>query len=304
MATPQSPARPSSEYVLGTGADELERLGLQARLWADAAHALWRMAGIAPGSAVLDVGCGPGYAAFDLAQLVTRRGRVVGLDESANFIAHVTAQAASRNLPHLTALQADVHDIPAALKSPSLREAVGGGSPSGPTPQNEQPLPTAFDAAYARWVLCFVRDPAAVIAGVARVLRPGGRLAIHDYFNYETMTAAPRRDIYTKVVRATANSWRDRGGDPDVMGRVPRFLADSGLELVHLAVHQRISRPGDTMWHWADSWWRTFTPKLVQMGYLTRQDQADMFAAMDEMAASPTDYVVPPPVYEILAVKR
>lgn len=294
MAAPPSPspARPSSEYVLGTGADEFERLGLQARLWADAAHALWRMAGIAPGSAVLDVGCGPGYAAFDLAQLVTRRGRVVGLDESANFVAHVNAQAAGRDLPHLTAIQADVHDIPGALSS------------APPSPTAHSPLPSAFDAAYARWVLCFVRDPAAVIAGIAQVLKPGGRLAIHDYFNYETMTAAPRRDIYTKVVRATAQSWRDRGGDPDVMGRVPRFLADSGFELVHLAAHQRLCRPGDTMWHWTDSWWRTFTPKLVQMGYLTQQDQADMFAAMDDMAASPTDYVVPPPVYEMLAVKR
>jgi len=93
-----SPARPSSEYILGTGADELDRLALQARLWSDAAHNLWRMARIQPGSHVLDVGCGPGYAAFDLAQLVTRRGRVIGLDESANFVAYANGNSAATEL--------------------------------------------------------------------------------------------------------------------------------------------------------------------------------------------------------------
>jgi ubiquinone/menaquinone biosynthesis C-methylase UbiE len=293
MSTPSaspSPARPSSEYVLGTGADELDRLALQARLWSDAAHALWRMARIQPGSHVLDVGCGPGFAAFDLAQLVTRRGRVVGIDESANFVAYANAQATTRHLPQLTAIEADVHHIAQAITPAPLH------TPDAPVP--------SFDAVYARWVLCFVRDPAAVISGISQVLKPGGRLAIHDYFNYETMTAAPRRDIYTRVVRATAQSWRDRGGDSDIMGRVPRLLADAGLELTHLAVHQRAARPGETMWHWADLWWRIFTPKLVQMGYLTDADLQAMLAALDEMAKSPTDFIVPPPVYEMLAVKR
>ncbi|MFY9341712.1 MAG: methyltransferase domain-containing protein, partial [Planctomycetota bacterium] len=71
------------EYVLGTGADELSRLGLQHRLWSDAAHQAWQRACIRPGQRVLDVGCGPGYAAFDLAQIVTAVGAVVGVDESA-----------------------------------------------------------------------------------------------------------------------------------------------------------------------------------------------------------------------------
>ena len=50
-------------YVLGTGDDELQRLSLQHRLWADAAHAAFRRAGITIAQRVLDVGCGPGFAA-------------------------------------------------------------------------------------------------------------------------------------------------------------------------------------------------------------------------------------------------
>lgn len=267
------------QYVLGTGADELERLGLQHRLWSDAAHEAWKRANVEPGQRVLDIGCGPGYAAFDLAQLVQARGRVLGVDESANFVEHVREQAAARRLPQLEARVGDVQ---------RLGEVLAGEPP--------------FDLAYARWVLCFVRDPSAVIAGAAAALKPGGQLVLHDYFNYECMTVAPRRESFTRVVAATARSWRAPGGDPDVMARVPRLLLEHGLELLHLQVHQRIARPGDSMWNWVASWWRTFTPKLVKLGELEPDEERRFHEDFDALRAA-TDFVVLPTVFEIVARK-
>lgn len=266
------------EYILGTGDDELARLGFQHRLWSDAAHALWRAAGIRPGHRVLDLGCGPGFGAFDLASLVGRRGRVVALDMSEGFVAHANQQAAARDLPHLVARTGNVEAL-----------AFADGE--------------TFDIAYARWVLCFVAHPERVIAGVVRALAPGGRLCVHDYFNYETMTAAPRRASYTRIVQATAASWRSRGGDPDVVGRLPRLLAEHGMRVDHLAVHQRIARPGDTMWHWATTWWRNYVPKLVDMKFLEKPEAEAFFADLEDLDRSPHDFIVMPPVYEIMATK-
>lgn len=268
------------EYVLGTGDDELQRLGLQHRLWADAAHAAWKRAGIAPGSRVLDVGAGPGYATFDLAELVQTHGRVLAVDESNAFVTHVRARAKARELSQISAAVGDVQELATAIGSES-----------------------AFDMAYARWVLCFVARPEAVVSGVASALKPGGRFVVHDYFNYEAMTSAPRRESYAKIVAATARSWRARGGDPDVMGRMPRILAEHGFVVEHLAQHQRIARPGDSMWNWVASWWRNFTPKLVQMGEITADDARRFFDDMDAMRAE-TDFTVLPNVYEIVARKR
>lgn len=267
------------EYVLGTQADELERLGFQHRLWSDAAHALWKRAEIRLGQRVLDVGCGPGFAAFDLAQLVGKAGAVVGVDESEGFVEHLVRGAAARGLPGCEGRVGDVQQ---------LAPLVDAGS---------------FDLAWARWVLCFAPDPDAVVAGVAAALRPGGRVCIHDYFNYEMMTSAPRRASYTAVVAATARSWRARGGDPDVMGRVPAMLHRHGLRLTHLGVHQRIARPRDSMWQWGETWWRNFVPKLVQMGEIDTALQETFFRDLDEMSASEIDYLVLPPVYEMLAEK-
>jgi SAM-dependent methyltransferase len=261
------------QYPLGTGRDELERLHLQHRLWSDAAHSAWKKAGIGPGARVLDVGCGPGAASFDLAELTTSSGRVVSIDESPAFIESLRSQAEARGLTQIDARVGDVQKLD---------------------------LGERFDAAYARWVLCFTPRPEEVIRGVAEHLEPGGTFCVHDYFNYEAMTTAPRRRSYARIVEAGAKSWRDNGGDPDVVGRLPRMLREAGLELVHLEVHQRIARPGDTMFHWATSWWRTYAPKLQKMGYVDELEVEELLRDLDAMTRE-DDFLVLPPVFEVIS---
>ncbi len=273
-----------AEYVLGTGDDELARLALQHRLWGDAAHALWRRAGITPGMRALDVGCGPGHAAFDLAQWVTPSGKVVGVDESPRFVEYLNSQAKVRGLPQASAVVGDVQAIHGIVE-----RAGGAGS---------------FDLAYARWVLCFVKDPEAVVAGVAAALKPGGRFCVHDYFNYRSMTMAPRRASHDKAVAATMKSWEARGGDTDIMGRLPRLLHKHGMEVTHLDVHQRVARGSDAMFTWVNVWWRIYAPKLEEMGLLTKQDVDDLIRDLDEIRRSGTDFVSCPPVYEVVSVKK
>lgn len=277
-------------YVLGTGDDELSRLGLQHRLWSDAAVDAWKRAGIGLGARVLDVGCGPGFASFDLAQLVGPQGSVLGVDESPGFIEHLLMQAEARGLRQLRGVVGDVQDLDAAAaRATEARD---------------------FDAAYARWVLCFVIRPERVIAGIAKLLRPGGALVIHDYFNYTSMTAGPRSESHDALVEATAASWRARGGDPDVVGRVPAMLVDAGLRLERLHVHLRVARGGvssqghrDPMLAWPLTWWRTYAPKLVEMGMITRELCARALQDLDETERDPTRFIVCPPVFEVVAVK-
>jgi SAM-dependent methyltransferase len=280
------------QYVLGTDQAELDRLGLQHRLWADAAHALWRRAGIQPGQRVLDVGCGPGYGAFDLAALVAGvagqgpRGEVFGVDQSGGFIQWLNAQAAVRGLTHLKGLVGDVMDLPGVLSR------VPGVAPS------------SFDAAYARWVLCFIPDPAAAVRGVATMLRPGGVFCVQDYFNYEALTTAPRGQAFARAVKATGESWRARGGDPDLVGRLPELMRRAGLKVVHLNTHQRIARPGEQMWHWPASFWRNFVPQLVKMGLLPEGFMAEWEREWAELERNPDAFCVLPVVYDVIAVKQ
>jgi len=281
---------PSDEkpYLLDTDDEELVRLGIQHRLWGQQAHRAWERCRIGPGSRVLDVGCGPGYATMDLAQLVGGTGRVMGIDASPRFVAHARAVADRLGLAHADVRTGDVEDLPGA---------VGDSAP--------------FDAAWSRWVPSFLTRPARMVEGLAKLVRAGGRLAIQDYFDYQSITLAPRLDSFEPVKAAIRESWAQSGGDTDVMGRMPAMLVGAGFRIVHLEAHQRVARPGESMWQWPTTFFASYVPRLVEMGLL-REDQAEAFMAdwremTSRHAHDPsTSHVFfnAPPVYEVVAERE
>lgn len=272
-----SAAAPEHEYVLGTNEAELERLGLQHRIWGAQAYSLWERSGFKPGQTILDVGCGPGFGAFDLAAIVGAAGRVIAVDSSQRFLTYLRSQCGARGVTNIDVRQADV----AALDLP----------------------PGSIDGAYARWVLCFVPDPGAVIRGVARALRPGCAFAVQDYFNYGTLTLAPRSGAFDRVINAVCESWRAHGGDPDVVARVPALMAEAGLELRELRPHLRAARPHDQLWQWPTTFFRNFVPALVREGFLSAADQAAFEREWEARSRDPHGFFATPPVYDVIGVK-
>ena len=89
------------EYVLGTHDEEIARLGLQHRVWRPRALDGWLEAGFTTGQTLVDVGCGPGYATIDLAEIAGPSGRVVAIDRSQRFLDALQANAARRCLPNI-----------------------------------------------------------------------------------------------------------------------------------------------------------------------------------------------------------
>lgn len=277
-----SGAETEREYVLGTGDDELARLGVQHRVWADAAAASWKRAGIGPGHKVLDAGCGPGYGSFDLGHLVTHTGLVLGVDESARFVEYVNRQAKARGDTQVAAMVADVQ----ALGS----EVLGHGP---------------FDAAYARWTLCWLPHPERAVEGVARALKPGGRFVVQDYFNWGAMTMMPRSRAVDRLIDAALGSFLERHGDMELGGRVPGMFKASGLRLEHVEAHHRVVRGGgkDSTLSWPMTWWRTYGPKLVSMGRLSGAECEAALADLSELEQREDVLFVCPTVFEFIGVR-
>jgi SAM-dependent methyltransferase len=96
------------EYVLGTGDDEVARLGLQHRVWRPRATDAWRRAGFTAGQTIIDVGSGPGPAAIDLAELVGSSGRVIALDKSRRFLDALEATGRARGLHQIETRELDL----------------------------------------------------------------------------------------------------------------------------------------------------------------------------------------------------
>jgi SAM-dependent methyltransferase len=279
----KKPNEKRDEYVLGTDAAETERLGLQHRLWSASAHALWEQAGIQPGLTVLDLGCGPGHATLDLAQIVGPKGHVIGVDESATFLKQLADQATARRLTNISRVLGDVQDLPAALPGEVA----------------------TVDVAYARWVFCFLKKPEDVVKGLAKLVKPGGKVAVQDYFNYEyAFTLAPRSLAFEIVISAIGKSWRDAGGNPDIMGNLPGLFVKHGFRVETLSVSQRIARPGHPLWFWPQSFWDSYLPRLVSNGFLSSSQRSDFETVWQEASKNSAAFCVVPPVFDLIAVRE
>ncbi len=265
------------EYVLGVNDAELERLGLQHRLWGAQAYVIWERAGFRAGQTILDVGCGPGFAAFDLAALVGPAGRVIAVDEAARFLHHIQQQCHARGVTNIEVHPADVQHLSLPAES--------------------------VDGAYARWVLCFVRDPAAVVRAVAAALRPGGIFAVQDYFNYTALSLAPRSEAFDRIIDGVNRSWRARGGDPDVVGRLPALMDACGLRVREIRPILRTARPADPLWQWPTSFFRNFVPALVRDGFVTESEARAFEGEWAARSADPHTFFQTPPVFDVIAEK-
>ena len=146
------------DYLLGTDEEELRRLQAQHDTWRPETADLWERADFSVGQAILDLGCGPGFTSLELAERVGAEGRVLAVDGSPKFADFLRHRAGSAGLQQVEVAVADVRtlDLPAA----------------------------SMDAAFARWLFCFIEEPQGVIERVARVLRTGGRLVVVDYCAY------------------------------------------------------------------------------------------------------------------------
>jgi demethylmenaquinone methyltransferase / 2-methoxy-6-polyprenyl-1,4-benzoquinol methylase len=133
----------------------------------------WRRAMVdavraAPGERVLDVATGTGLVARALKR---RYGcRVVGLDQSEQML--------SRALP---------------LVGPVYEQVVRGEAERLPFEDGE------FDALTFTYLLRYVDDPAATMRELARVVRPGGRIAMLEFFVPRRPVLYPAWWVYTRV---------------------------------------------------------------------------------------------------------
>jgi SAM-dependent methyltransferase len=266
------------EYALGTHDAEVVRLGIQHKLWSASAFAIWERAGISAGKTVLDIGCGPGYTSYDLAGLVAPSGKVIAVDESVRFVEHLKQR-----------LRADA------------------GVPIEPRVGDVQKLdlpPESIDAAYQRWVLCFVQDPEAVIRGVAKALKPGGVFAIQDYMHYEGVLLSPRSAAFMRFMAVASKAWNEHGGDTQVGMKLPGLLAKHGLRPVEISPLHRIARPDSPLWRWPTIFIETYAPKLVEEGRLTPEEHEALVRDWAEHTKNAAAFFCSPPMIDIIAVKE
>jgi enediyne biosynthesis protein CalE5 len=116
---------------------------------------LVELAGVEPGSRVLDVAAGYGEPSLTAARAAGVEGAVLATDISAAMIAFGRERAAAIGLENIEFVESDA----ASLDFPEA----------------------SFDAALSRWGIIFEPDAEAAAARIRSFLKPGGRMAISSW---------------------------------------------------------------------------------------------------------------------------
>jgi SAM-dependent methyltransferase len=265
-------------YVLGTNDEEIERLGLQHRVWRPTTLECWRRAGITIGSRVIDVGAGPGYATVDLAEIVGPSGEILAIERSPRFLQIAQHTCDRRGLTNVRFRQADL-----------MEDSLGKMD---------------FDAAWCRWVACFVSDPAKLINEIAAALRGGGIAIFHEYIDYRTWRFSPRKPAHESFVREVVASWRASGGEPDVALFFPPWLKRAGLRVIDIRPRVLTITPRDYAWNWSASFIESNVARLRELGRVTADWAESVRKEFAEAEADPATICITPLFVEIIARKE
>jgi arsenite methyltransferase len=168
---------PGADFHFEVGRDVAERLGYPAALldsvpaealasFAGVGH-FFDLAAIGPGESVLDLGSGSGTDAFIAASLAGAGGTVIGVDMTEAQL--VKARRLGAGWSQLGFLEGYVEDPPGA--------------------------PESFDVVISNGVINLAPDKASVFAAAARLLRPGGRLALADIVSSREIAERTRGNV-------------------------------------------------------------------------------------------------------------
>ncbi len=266
------------DYVLGTHDEEIERLGLQSRVWRPRVLDAWQRAEFTSGQTLLDLGCGPGWASLDLAEVVGPRGRVLAVDRSRRFLDALEALCRARSLPQVTVEERDL---------------------------DEDALPwSEADGAWSRWFIAFVKRPRDLVSRVAGVLKPGGRWVLHEYLDYSTWQFIPACPEFEEFVNVVMSSWRASGGEPDIGLDLPGWLEEEGFRILSLRPLIEVVSPSSPWWLWPRAFVDVGLKRLVDLGDMSEERAAVVWSTFEARERSPGARMLTPAVIEIIAERR
>jgi ubiquinone/menaquinone biosynthesis C-methylase UbiE len=247
-----------NDYVIRGGVEGRERLRILSRVMQQTTLACLAQAGMKEEMACLEIGCGGGDVAFDMARMTGPLGSVLGTDIDEMVLDLGRGEAADLQLNNVEFRLGDI---------------------------TQSTFAAEFDLVHARFVLTHLADPAMALGNMRGALRPGGVVVVEDidirgHFSYPESAALARFvELYSEIVRR-------KGADPNIGPRVPSLLTDAGFENVEMRVVQLAGMVGEVKLMTPITM-QCIGPAVIAGGLASEAEVASLVAELFEFAHSP-----------------
>lgn len=217
------------------------------------------------GQDLLDVGCGVGSIALDLAPTIAP-GRVAAVDFDPGQVEVARRSAAQRGIDNVDFRTGSVYRLPYPDAS--------------------------FDVVYANAVLIYVREPVLALREMRRVLRPDGLVAVSDD-DVATFVISPERSPLRLAARLVERAIAHEGGNPRYARDLRGLLLEAGFARTQgFALTPEVYGDAESTRWFADfvTGWigsPSMTELILRQGWATQSELTFMRAAFDEWAGQP-----------------
>ncbi len=263
-------------YILGTDNEELYRLGVQHQVWASEAQQGWKNGQFKAGDTLLDLGCGPGFCTKELAFIAGSKGKVIGVDKSLHYIQYLQ-KIAQQYFLDIEAVHSDFDDM--QLPKHSL------------------------DGMYCRWALAWIPNPREILTKVRDAMKVGGRMVIQEYYDWSTHQTRPNMPHLSKAIAAVLRSFKEYDGEIDIGRELPTLLSELGMKIVSTRPLAKLAQPHMVEWQWPISFYETYFPRLVPLGYLKHEDVEQALADVRQLEQMKGATLFCPFMIEVVAEK-
>ena len=252
------PKSQAGEYALATGQAAALRLHLLHRCYSPVGRRVLLEAGLKPGMAVADFGCGVGATTAMLAEMVGPTGRVVGVDLSGAQLEQGRAHCRAQGIENATFVEASAYST---------------GLPRA-----------SFDLAYCRFLLLHLTDPAAALREMRDVLKPGGILVVEDGNLLSASSVPP------SALRVFADLWDKlaptRGVNYALADNLFHLVKSAGFGELKITIHQPAFAEGDEKQLLKMSV-EEIGPACIASGLITEEELKASIAEMDRATKDP-----------------
>jgi len=264
-------------YILGTDAEELHRLGVQHQIWAEEAQRGWRNAQFRAGHTLLDLGSGPGFCTKEMAYVAGQEGKVIGIDLSPSYIAH---------LQKITDLyQLNIEPIVANFNDMQLADS-------------------SLDGMYCRWALAWLTNPKEILQKVYKALKPGGKMVIHEYYDWSTHQTEPSFPSLNKAIEAALKSFKASEAEIDIGRELPQLLTAMGMKITSLRLMPKLATPDNLIWQWPKTFYKSYFPRLADAGFLSNEDVTQAWKDLQALEQTAGATICCPIMVEVVAEKK